>query len=49
MRTYFVQAILGDKFEDLHVKCSTIATRAQIIARARRMTTLRGQWVKFVL
>ncbi len=49
MTTYFVQATLGNKFEDLYVRCAANATRAQIIEAARKVCTINHRFVNFVL
>lgn len=46
MTTYLVQAIYGDRFEDLHVRARS---EAEALVKARKATTLKSQWTRFVL
>jgi len=44
MTTYFIQAILGDRFEDLYV---TAATPAAALVIAKQQTTLKHRFTRF--
>lgn len=46
MITYHVQAILGDRFEDIYVDAKSAAAA---VVKARKATTLVSQWTLFVL
>lgn len=46
MITFSVQAILGDRFEDLLVKART---EAEAIRKAEKITTLKSRWTRFVI
>lgn len=46
MKTYMVQAIYGEQFEDITVKA---ANPKDAIAAARQLTTLKSRWTRFVL
>lgn len=46
MITYMVQAILGDRFEDLYI----VARNAdEAIAKASKITTLKNRFTRFVV
>lgn len=44
IKTYFVQAILGDEFEDLYVEASSYA---EAVSKARKLTRLQSRWTSF--
>ncbi len=46
MSTYSVQAILGDRFEDILVKASS---EQDAINKAEKITTLKSRWTRFVV
>lgn len=46
MTAYSVQAILGDRFEDILVKAKS---EAAAIEKAKKATTLKSIWTRFVL
>ena len=46
MTTYIVQAIYGNQFEDLYVEARS---PEQAVAKARKLTSLRSRWTRFVL
>lgn len=46
MQVWFVQAILGDRFEDLYLKA---ASAEEALALAEQATALKSRWTRFVL
>jgi hypothetical protein len=46
MKTYLVQAILGDRFEDLLVKARSPEAAVE---KAKKATTLKSRFTRFVL
>ena len=46
MTTYSVQAILGDRFEDILVKART---EAEAVEKATKLTSLKSRWTRFVI
>ena len=43
--TYLIQAILGERFEDLYVEARSVQ---EAIRKAEKLTTLRSRWTRFV-
>jgi len=43
--TFLIQAILGDRFEDLYIEASSAA---EAIRKARKLTSLESRWTRFV-
>jgi hypothetical protein len=46
MLTFMVQAILGERFEDIYV---TAGSEAEAIRKAEQLTTLKSRWTRFVI
>jgi hypothetical protein len=46
MRTYQVQAIYGEKFEDIYVEAQN---EKEAINKAKKITGLKSKWTKFVI
>lgn len=46
MQTYMVQAILGDRFEDIYVDAKN---EQSAILKAKKITSLKSTWTRFVL
>jgi hypothetical protein len=44
-RTFHIQAILGDRFEDIYVEATDAAEARRIAAQ---LTTLKSRWTRFV-
>lgn len=46
MVTFMVQAILGERFEDIYVEARN---EAEAIRKAEKLTTLKSRWTRFVI
>jgi hypothetical protein len=46
MTTYLVQAIYGDRFEDLYVSARS---EAEALVKASKATTLKSRWTRFII
>lgn len=46
MQVWFVQAVLGDRFEDLYLEASSAE---EALVFAKRATTLKSRWTRFIL
>lgn len=46
MKTFLIQVIYGDQFEDLYI---VAASEKAALAKAKKVTTLNSRWSRFVI